>query len=161
MSYNLVLEIEPRYHYLDIATSIFKITLTQLICMINWPNFIQSVILTNFIMPKVYIKLACMLRHKRSPNKLKIKNIRKRSFNYKSPYSMNWKKFLTPSHSYLNYLQTQQSMSFHKVVCFIKKRSMRKLEQSFKKLLTWLVINAISPIILLYATTRWNHWLHL
>lgn len=161
MSCNSVQEIGQHYLSWVTATFTFKTTPYQLRCMINWLSFTQRLTLTNFTMLKVCIRLVCTLKHKKLPNRLKMLSTKKKYCNFKLPFSMNSKKFLTLRHSLDNCQQMLQSLLLHKVACFIKKKNSKRLEQSFKKLLTWLDINAISHTTSHFVTIKWNNLLHL
>lgn len=154
MSYSLVPETEQHYHYSDIVTSIYKTTQTHQICMISLQSSIQMWTLTNYTMHNHYIKQECMLKLKKLPNKLKIKNTQIRFFSYKSLSSMSQKRSPMLSLSLDSNLQTQPRLSSLRAACFTRRKNTRRPESSFRMLLIRRATNATSLTIQPYVIIR-------
>ena len=132
----------------------------QLTCMINWLNSTLKSINTSSTTHNACTRLACMWKLRKSHSRSKTRSMRTGFSNCKLLSSTNLKKLLMLSHSSNRCLLIHQKLSLLKVVCYTKKKSTKKPEQSSKRLWIKPATSAISPITSHSATTRWNSWLH-
>ena len=151
-SSNLVPEAELLFHYLVIATTIFKITQTLQKSMINSLSSTQMQTTINCIMHNHYTKLECTKKHKKLFNKQRIQTLLREFCNYKLQFNMNLKKLHMQSHLYLRCHLMLRKPQLHKDVFFSKKKNMKKQELSSRKLLTKQGINVTSHITQLFVS---------
>lgn len=154
MNCSSVQEIELLFLFSVTATSIFKTMLIPLRCTISLRSSIPMLTNTNYTTPNLCIKLGCIKKHRRLLNKLRIRTMRKRFFNCKQLSNTSWKKQPMLNRLFLKCRLIHLKPQFHKAVYFTKKKSMKKRDSSFKKLLTKPGINVIQHIILLYVTIK-------
>ena len=156
MSCNSVQEIARLFPSSLTVTSTFKITEALPICTTSSPNSTQMLLSTNSTTLNACSRLECTRRHQKLLSRSKIQNIRIRSSNSRPISNMNWKRWHTPNLWSHKCLPIQPKLSLPKAASYTKKRNLKKLRLSSRRLSTAQDTSATSHTILHSAITSWS-----